>query len=295
MENTQIQNGEPKILIKARFVLLHIGTASIFFFPFEKPLLALCLALFALRMFGMEAGYHRYFSHRCYKVSRITQFVLAFIASSAGHRGVLWWAAHHRRHHRHTETAMDPHSPIACGKWYAFYCWYFDDKNLNTDLNDVRDLAKYPELLFLNRHHYLPLVFLLALTFCLGHSGVLGSDISGLAALSWGFFLSGFLVLYLPSLVNLVCHTKNSALSYRRFETPDESVNNWLLGLLTFGAGFHNNHHKFPFSPRSGFSWYEIDITYLALLLLRKLNIIKWIRPMPKIALFVSKAENSQK
>jgi stearoyl-CoA desaturase (Delta-9 desaturase) len=211
---------------------------------------AACFALVALRMFGVTAGYHRYFAHRTYKTSRVGQFLLAFIAQTSVQKGALWWAAHHRDHHRYSDTERDPHSPIRYGFWYAHVGWLFDDTN-ETDYARVKDLAKYPELVVLNKLHLLPPIVLgFAVWLALGWSGL------------WiGFMLSTVISWHTTFAINSMTHIVGK----QRFQSGDHSLNHWLLALLTFGEGWHNNHHYFQSSTRQGFFWWEIDLSYYIL------------------------------
>lgn len=211
-------------------------------------------------MFGVTAGYHRYFSHRSYKTGRIFQFLLALLAMSSAQKGVLWWAAHHRDHHRFSDTPWDVHSPVRGGFWHSHLLWILDANNDPTDLGKIKDLARFPELVWLNRHWYLPPVLLgVAVALTLGWSGLL-----------IGFFLSTVLVWHATFTINSLAHIFGS----RRYVTTDTSRNNWLLALLTLGEGWHNNHHHHMHSARQGFFWWEIDIVYYVLLALRRVGLV---------------------
>jgi stearoyl-CoA desaturase (Delta-9 desaturase) len=218
-----------------------------------------CFGLVALRIFGVTAGYHRYFAHRTYKTSRIGQFLLAFLAQTSVQKGALWWAAHHREHHRHSDTDRDPHSPIRYGFWYAHVGWLFDETT-KTDYARVKDLARYPELVVLNKFHLLPPIVLgVAVWLALGWSGL------------WiGFMLSTVLTWHLTFAINSMTHIVGK----QRFDSGDRSLNHWLLGLLTFGEGWHNNHHYFQSSTRQGFFWWEIDLSYYVLRLLAVFGLV---------------------
>ncbi|MBU6433977.1 MAG: fatty acid desaturase, partial [Nitrospirae bacterium] len=141
-------------------------------------LVALGIASYYLRMFAITAGYHRYFSHRSYKTSRVFQFLLAFLAMTSGQKGVLWWASHHRHHHRHSDQEKDRHSPLQRGFWFSHVGWILSDDYMQTDFRLVRDLAKYPELRLLNKFHFIPPLLYSLLIFALW----------GFPGLVWGFF-----------------------------------------------------------------------------------------------------------
>lgn len=226
---------------------------------------AVCLALYAVRMFGVTAGYHRYFSHRTYETSRVFRFVLALLATSTAQRGVSWWAAHHRAHHKHSDDALDVHSPRHKGFWYSHCGWLFwaDEP----DYRLVRDLTREPELRWLDRLWWAPPVALGVAVFAwLGASG-----------LFIGFFLSTVLTWHVTFTINSLSHVWGKA----PYASGDDSRNNWLLALLTFGEGWHNNHHHYQSSTRQGFHWYQLDLTYLVLRVLAALGIVWALREPP--------------
>jgi stearoyl-CoA desaturase (delta-9 desaturase) len=227
--------------------------------------LALCTGLYWLRMFAITAGYHRYFAHRGYSTGRVFQFVLAVLGCLAVQKGPLWWAGGHRRHHRYSDRHGDLHSPRD-GFWYAHQAWIFDGRWDDTELDRIRDFAKYPELLWLNRWHVVPPAILAVALFAFG----------GLSALVWGFAVSTTLVWHCTYSINSLAHRWGS----QRYDTGDDSRNNLWLALLTMGEGWHNNHHHFQASARNGFFWWEIDLTYYVLLGLEKLGIV-WELKLP--------------
>jgi stearoyl-CoA desaturase (delta-9 desaturase) len=214
--------------------------------------LLVCAALFYVRMFGVSAGYHRYFSHRAFKTSRAFQLVLAILACSSAQRGVLWWAGHHRHHHRASDQPDDIHSPRHRGFVWAHFGWLLSKRHEETNLRAVRDFARYPELRFLDRH-YLLVPGALALVLYLA---------GGASLLVWGFFISTVLVWHSAFTINSIHHMFGS----RRYETSDDSRNNWFLAIfVTCGEGWHNNHHHRPHTASFGRAWWEIDVTYRVL------------------------------
>jgi stearoyl-CoA desaturase (delta-9 desaturase) len=228
----------------------------------------LCATTFFVRMFGITGAYHRYFSHRTYKTSRPVQFVLAVLGCSATQKGPLWWASHHRRHHRFSDqVGKDVHSPRE-GFWHAHQGWIFNGQWDATDLNQIRDFAQYPELVWLNRWHIVPPLLLAVGCFAIG----------GLSGLIWGFAVSTVLLWHLTYSINSLAHRWGT----RRYETSDDSRNNALLGLLTLGEGWHNNHHHFASSCRQGFFWWEIDITYYMLRGLETVGLVWDIKTPPE-------------
>ncbi len=226
-----------------------------------------CVALYLIRMFAITGGYHRYFSHRTFKTSRVFQFVLAFVAETSAQRGALWWAAHHRHHHQYSDQPEDVHSPIQDGFWYSHVLWLFDRDTPPTDYRRIPDLARYPELRFLDKYYLLPPILLGTLVFfTLGAPG-----------LFFGFFFSTVLTWHGTFTINSLTHVYGK----RRFATSDDSRNNWLLAIITLGEGWHNNHHRFSSSTRQGFYWYEYDITFYVLKLLSWVGLVWNLRPVP--------------
>jgi stearoyl-CoA desaturase (delta-9 desaturase) len=229
--------------------------------------LALCAGLYVLRMFGVTAGLHRYFSHRSYKTSRGFQLLLALLGTTAIQKGVLWWAAHHRHHHKHSDTERDIHSVRQSGFWHAHIGWFLSREHEATQLDRVRDLARYPELVWLDRHHpWVALAFAAAL-FAFG----------GASAVVWGFFVSTVLLWHGTFTINSLCHVFGS----RRYETGEDSKNSLVLALITLGEGWHNNHHYYQSSANQGFFWWEIDLSYYALRALAAVGLVWDLRRPP--------------
>jgi stearoyl-CoA desaturase (delta-9 desaturase) len=212
-------------------------------------------------------GYHRYFSHRSFQTSRFFQFLLAFGGCTAAQKGPLWWGAHHRRHHKYTDTPLDPHSPLVWGFWYAHVGWILDTKWEHADLETMKDFSRFPEIRFLHRWHLLPPV-LLALG-CLFFFGWQGLVI--------GFFLSTVLLYHGTFSVNSLSHLWGT----QPYDTGDGSRNNFFIALWTGGEGWHNNHHHCMSSAKQGFRWWQIDWGYYILKVLSWLKIVRKLRPAP--------------
>ena len=223
--------------------------------------------LYGVRLFAITAGYHRYFAHRSYRASRGVQFVLALVGTTAAQKGPLWWAAHHRAHHRFSDTDADIHSPQK-GFWWSHVGWILCDRHSATDLSAVPDLARYPELRFLDRYDAIGPWVLALLTLAAG----------GWSGLVVGFFGSTIVLWHATFTVNSLSHTFGT----RRYATSDTSRNNPFLALLTFGEGWHNNHHHYPTSARQGFFWWEVDVSWYGLRALNALHLVRDLRrPSP--------------
>jgi len=249
------------------FILLH-------FLPFLAILtgvsvraVALCVVLYVGRMFCITAGFHRYFAHRSYRLNRFWQFVLAFGGTTAAQKGPLWWAAHHRNHHRDSDGPNDVHSPTQKGFWWSHVGWILCEKYAETDYGRIRDFAKYPELVFLNKRDWIgPWALGIACYLIAGWSGLL-----------IGFFLSTVLLWHATFTVNSLAHV----FGRRRYATTDTSRNSAVIAAVTLGEGWHNNHHYYQASARQGFFWWEFDPTFYGLKAASWLGIVKGLRTPP--------------
>ncbi len=262
------------------FVTLHVACLGVIWVGWSPVAVLTAAALYGTRMFAVTAFYHRYFSHRSFKTNRFWQLVFAVLGNSAVQRGPLWWAAHHRKHHRRSDRREDVHSPRVHGFWWSHIGWITAPANFATDLEAVPDLARYPELRFLDRFNVLVPV-LLAVSLW-GFGALLESvapqlGTSGMQMLVWGFFISTTVLFHASVTINSLAHR----FGRRRYATADDSRNNWLLALLTFGEGWHNNHHHYPASTRQGFFWWEIDVTWYVLKVFEKLGIVRDLKAPP--------------
>jgi stearoyl-CoA desaturase (delta-9 desaturase) len=224
----------------------------------------IALALFVVMVWGriwfITAGYHRYFAHRSYRTSRAFQLFLAVGGVMCVQKGPLWWAGHHREHHRNSDTENDVHSPLK-GFWWSHVGWILCDKFGEAPLERIKDFAKYPELRFIEKWN--GTFALLTALLCL--------FIGGWSGLFFGFFMSTVVLWHNTFLVNSVAHV----VGRRRYVTDDTSRNNFLIALSTHGEGWHNNHHYYQASARNGFFWWEIDLTYQSLRVLSWFNIVR--------------------
>jgi len=264
----------------APFIAMHLACAAVFWVGVSPVALCTAALLYAVRMFALTGFYHRYFSHRTFRASRAVQFAFALIGASCVQRGPLWWAAHHRRHHAHADTALDPHSPGVFGFVWSHVGWFLTRGAFRTELERVPDLAAYPELCWLDRYDTVVPVLLAAGLYGLGallHAVAPGLGTSGGQMLVWGFFVSTVVLFHATVTINSLAHR----FGRRRFDTRDDSRNNVWLALLTFGEGWHNNHHYFPGSARQGFRWWEIDLTWYGLCLLERLGLVRDLKPVP--------------
>ena len=262
------------------FIFIHLGCLGVIWTGWSWPAMAVAALLYMVRMFAITGFYHRYFSHRTFQTSRVGQFLFAVLGNTAVQRGALWWASVHRHHHKHSDTEEDVHSPSLTGFWWAHIGWMTSSKNFPTDYRVVRDLAKYPELVFLNRFDLVVPACLALLLFGLGESlnyFAPGLSVTGGQMLVWGFFISTAVLLHGTLFINSLAHVFGK----RRFDTGDESRNSLLLALITLGEGWHNNHHRYMASARQGFFWWEIDLTYYGLKLLSWTGLIWDLRPVP--------------
>jgi stearoyl-CoA desaturase (delta-9 desaturase) len=275
--------GDPGRIDWARalpFALLHAGCLGALWTGISPVALAVAAALYAVRMFALTGFYHRYFSHRTFRTSRGVQLAFAVLGASCAQRGPLWWAAHHRHHHRHADDEQDLHSPARHGFWWSHMGWFLTPRAFATDMARVPDLRRYPELRWLDRFDAaVPVALALA---CYALGAVLerlapGLGTSGPQMLVWGFFISTVALFHATVTINSLAHRYGK----RRYDTLDDSRNNAWLALLTFGEGWHNNHHFYPGSARQGFRAREIDITWYGLRLLAAAGLIWDLKPVP--------------
>jgi len=239
------------------FAIQVAAVAGIFWFGWSWSGALLAVALYYVRMFGVTGAYHRYFSHRTYRTSRVFQFLLALLAMTSVQKGVLWWASHHRTHHRNSDQPNDVHSVLQDGFWWSHVGWIVSRRYDATDLSKVKDLARFPELRFLDRFHVLPPIAYATGLYLLGGSW----------ALFWGFFVSTTLLWHGTFTINSLTHVFGS----QRYVTTDNSRNHLLLALITMGEGWHNNHHYYQRSVNQGFFWWEFDPTYYVL------RVLSWV------------------
>ncbi len=262
------------------FVVMHAACLGVIWVGWSGTAVAVAVALYAIRMFAITGFYHRYFSHRTFKTSRVGQFLFALLGACAVQRGPLWWAAHHRHHHRYSDQEQDTHSPRQHGFLWSHMGWFTSRANFATNLRAVADLAKFPELRFLDRFDVLVAISLAVFLYLVGVvlailAPALGT--SGLQILIWGFFISTVVLYHGTYTINSLAHK----IGRKRYETQDESGNSFLLALVTLGEGWHNNHHHYPAAVRQGFYWWEIDLTYYVLVLLSWTGLIWDLRPVP--------------
>lgn len=262
------------------FLAMHLLCGLVFWVGWSWTAVVTAALLYAVRMFAITAFYHRYFSHRAFKTSRRWQFVFALLGASAVQRGPLWWAAHHRHHHAHSDQVLDVHSPHHHGFWWSHVGWFLTPAAFNTRVGAVPDLAKFPELRFLDRFDILVALSLAGFLYGLGaglETWIPALETNGLQLLVWGFFLSTVVLYHCTYTVNSLAHR----FGHQRYATNDQSRNNLVLALLTFGEGWHNNHHHYPAAARQGFYWWEIDLTYYLLVVLAWLGIVWDLKPLP--------------
>ena len=262
------------------FLFMHGACLAVFWAGWSNVAVWTAVALYAVRMFAITGFYHRYFSHRTFRTSRVAQFLFAVLGASSVQRGPLWWAGHHRHHHLHSDQPEDLHSPRLYGFWWSHMGWITSRKNFATRFDRVPDLAKYPELVFLNRFDIV-IPVLLAVSLFLSGWGLghfypqLGT--SGFQMLVWGFFISTVVLFHATCTINSLSHV----VGRQRFQTNDDSRNNFFLALLAFGEGWHNNHHHYHAATRQGIYWWELDLTYYVLKTLSWLGIVWDLSPVP--------------
>lgn len=247
--------------------LFYIGAiAALFLFSWRNLGVALLLYWIATGL-GISLGYHRLHTHRSYKVPLGLEYFFAVCGSLTLEGGPIFWVATHRLHHQNSDHVGDPHSPRDGGFWAHVGWILFGEVNHNNTRAMAKyapDLAKHKFYVWLNNWHWTPLVAL----------GVLLLVVGGLPMLLWGVCLRVVAGLHATWLVNSATHMWGA----RRFATRDDSRNNWWVALITFGEGWHNNHHAHPTSARHGLAWYEFDPSWISLKVLKFFGIAKSIQ-----------------
>lgn len=263
------------------FLGMHLGCLLVIFVGWSWLAVSIAVFLYALRVFTLTGFYHRYFSHRSFKTWRLIQFIFAWIGCTSVQRGPLWWAAHHRHHHTHSDDPDDLHSPRQKGIFWSHMGWFLTPRAERTNIKLIPDFAKYPELRFLDRFDLVPPALLALGLYLFGAFidwGVEDSGVTGWQLVVWGMFVSTIAVYHVTYLVNSATHLIGS----RRYQTKDDSKNSMIVALLTFGEGWHNNHHYYPNSTRQGFFWWEIDITYYILNFMSMLGLVWELKGVPE-------------
>ncbi len=263
------------------FIILHLGCLGVLWVGWSWFAVWTAVALYFVRMFAVTGIFHRYFSHKTYSTSRFGQFLLALWTGTTVQRGALWWAYHHRHHHQHSDEPEDAHSPHVHGFLWSHIGWITSKRNFPTDYTKVKDLAKYPELVWLNRFDIVVPVLFATSLFLLGsylETAAPGLGTSGAQMLVWGFFISTTFLFHGTASINSFTHLWGN----RRFNTSDDSRNSFILALITLGEGWHNNHHRYQSATRNGFYWWEIDPTYYGLKLLSWTGFIWALKPVPQ-------------
>jgi stearoyl-CoA desaturase (delta-9 desaturase) len=252
-------------------IVVHAGAlAAPFFFTWK----ALGLALFLCWLtgsIGVCLGYHRLLTHGSFQTSRPMRWLLALLGGLSGEGSAITWVANHRKHHMFSDKEGDPHSPRD-GRWWSHMLWLFPDfghKHLRTIAERFApDLDRDPVMRFLHKFFLPSHVLLGGLLFAVGYFG--WNAYTGWSFVVWGMFVRLIYVLHVTWFVNSATHIWG----YRNYETSDDSKNLWWVGILAFGEGWHNNHHAFQRMARSGHKWWEVDVTYWAILALEKTGLI---------------------
>jgi stearoyl-CoA desaturase (delta-9 desaturase) len=263
MSNQQKANWPVTIVM----AILHAGAIAALFFFSWKVLAATVVLYWMTTGLGISMGYHRLHTHRSYKVPQGLEYFFAVCGTLTLEGGPISWVATHRIHHQNSDLPGDPHSPNE-GAWWAHAGWLLTGESNH---NNTRVMSKYaPDLakdrfyVWLNNNHWVPNVALALLLFAIG----------GFPLMLWGVFFRVVFGLHATWLVNSATHMWGG----RRFVTRDNSRNNWWVALITFGEGWHNNHHAHPTSARHGLAWYEFDPSWIQIKLLKFLGIARSVR-----------------
>jgi stearoyl-CoA desaturase (delta-9 desaturase) len=248
-------------------VIFHVlAVVALFFFTWTGFFVAIFLWWLSTSV-GIGMGYHRLLTHRGYKIPRWLEYCLTVCATLALEGGPIFWVATHRIHHQFSDQDGDPHSPVE-GTWWAHMGWILVGKSMHHDTSTlaryVPDLAKDKFYVWITKYHYVPLIVV----------GVILLAVGGWPIVLWGIFLRTVVGLQTTWLVNSATHSWGT----RRYKTRDMSTNSLWVALLTWGEGWHNNHHAHPTSARHGLKWYEIDFNWYGIWMLNKLGLARDLR-----------------
>jgi stearoyl-CoA desaturase (delta-9 desaturase) len=247
------------------FVVVHVACAGVLVVGVSIPALVIAALAYATRCFGVAAGFHRYFSHRSFRAGRVVQFVLALLGTLALQKGVLWWVSTHRRHHAVADSPADIHSPHHHHFLYSHCGWFIDPANQTVDEHRVRDLRRFPELVWLDRWRVVPIAMFGVALWMLGPT-----------VFVWAFCISTVALWHATLSTGSVSHRVGG---YRNFATPDDSRNNRIIAAVLLGEGWHNNHHHDPRAARHGVRRMEPDPIHRGLEILERLKLIADLQP----------------
>ncbi|MFO0596780.1 MAG: fatty acid desaturase [Myxococcaceae bacterium] len=251
------------------FITFHLMSLLVFVTGVEWKWVLVALVSYYVRMFGVTAGYHRYFSHRAFKTNRVFQFMLAWLAQMSAQKGALWWAANHRHHHRYSDAPEDIHSPVRKGFWWSHIGWILSRRYEKTNYDAIKDFSRFPELVWLNEHYLVPPLTALVVAVLVG----------GLNGFVWGAVIPTVLLWHGTFTINSLSHIFGK----RRYLTTDTSRNNFVLALITCGEGWHNNHHYHQNTANQGWFWWEIDLSFYVLKVLSWFGVVSDLRlPRPE-------------
>jgi stearoyl-CoA desaturase (Delta-9 desaturase) len=225
----------------------------------------LLLTIYSFVAVGVTVGYHRMLAHRSFLPHPVVKIILLILGSMSLEGTALDWAATHIKHHALADRAGDPHSPLE-GFFHAHVGWLFKDRREDPNVY-CRHLLKDKVVVFVSRTFFCWVALSLAIPFVIG----------GWTGLLWGGLVRIFLVHHISWSINSVCH----CFGKRAFETNDQSRNEWIVGLLSFGEGWHNNHHAFPRSAFHGLHWWQFDLSGYMILALERLNLAKDVYRIP--------------
>ena len=253
------------------FWTVQVSALLVFFVPFSWGMVALWAASHFVRAIGLTLAFHRYFAHRAFQMHRAARFFWALLGTSAMQKGPLWWAGHHVNHHRFADREGDPHSPMISGFYYAHIGWFLNDARNDTlePTNPVmRDFSSAPEIVWLQRFFVVPPLALAVIMYLAG----------GMPWLVWGFCLPTMTLAHATFAINTVNHMFGS----RRFDTIDDSRNNFLTAVFAAGEGWHNNHHRYQRAARNGFYWWEFDPTWYVIRLMAAVGLAWDLQAVPE-------------
>jgi fatty-acid desaturase len=254
----------------AFMAFFHIGAVAALFMFKWQALVAAVVLWWVSASLGVGMGFHRLLTHRGYKTPRLVEYIITIFGLLSLEGGAINWVVTHRIHHAHTDGPGDPHTPRD-GGWWAHIGWMLKGTAQSHDLETMEryapDMMKDKFQVLANNFYWVPVIFLAIGLLALG----------GWPFVLWGVFFRITFNFHSTWLVNSATHMWGR----RRFATRDDSTNNWWVALLTFGEGWHNNHHAFPTAARHGLAWYEIDLNWWGIRTMQFLRLAKGIKLVP--------------
>ncbi len=268
--STHVEMTKSPLPVIIAITILHLGLVLVPYFFSWQALLVTFVLYFLTLCLGITLGYHRLLSHRSFDAPKWLEYLFATFGALSLQGGPIEWIGEHRMHHKHSDGHKDPHNAKK-GFWWCHVGWLFHNRYADEVLRKhTKDLNGDPYYEFIHKYHVLMQIML----------GVILYLIGGWGFVVYGIFLRLVLCFHATWFVNSVSHR----FGYRNYQTKDNSRNCWWVAILAFGEGWHNNHHAYPYSAKQGLKWWEFDITWMVIWVLKKLHLIDRVKIAKKLS-----------